>query len=133
MNARQIVLGAVCVVLCLGGCANTGNKSVADATPESIEAQIKVGVTTKSEIQSMFGAPMETNYTDGGLLIWTYRYDDTTALTAETVGSMILTLGLAGAKSEGTRNELVILFDENDVVKRFNMANSPIETGTGIF
>ena len=36
-------------------------------------------------------------------------------------------------KSEGTRTELVILFDENDIVKRFNLSNSPIETGTGIF
>ena len=66
-------------------------------------------------------------------MIWTYRYDNTSALTVETVGSVLLTFGLAGAKSEGTRNELVILFDENDVIKRYNMSNSPIETGTGIF
>jgi hypothetical protein len=51
----------------------------------------------------------------------------------ETVGSVVLTAGLLGSKAKGTRNELVILFDENDVVKRFNMSNSPIEAGTGIF
>ena len=81
----------------------------------------------------MFGSPIETTYTDGGSLIWTYRYDDTTALTPETVASTVLTLGIAGTKSRGTRNELVVLFDENDVVRRFNMSNSPIVIGTGVF
>jgi len=66
-------------------------------------------------------------------LIWTYQYDDTSAFTVETVGSVLFTLGLAGIKSEGTRNELVILFDENDVVKKFNMSNSDVETGTLLF
>jgi hypothetical protein len=121
------------MIMVISGCANSGNKSVEDATPESVGAVLKVGETTKQEVEAIFGPPIETTYTDGGLLIWTYRYDDTSALTVETVGSVLLTLGLAGAKSEGTRNELVILFDENDVIKRYNMSNSPIETGTGIF
>ena len=124
---------AILIAFATVGCANSGNKSVSDATPESVEQILKVGETSKNEVAAVFGPPIETTYTDGGLLIWTYRYDDTSALTVETVGSMLLTLGLAGAKAEGTRNELVILFDENDVVKRYNMSNSPIETGTGIF
>ena len=120
-------------LLVISGCANTGNKSMKGATPASVEAQITIGQTTKEQVQAMFGSPFETKYTDGGMLIWTYRYDDTSALTAETVGSVVLTAGLLGTKARGTRNELVILFDENDVVKRFNMSNSPIETGTGVF
>ena len=81
----------------------------------------------------MFGSPYKTSYTDNGSLIWTYQYDDTSALTPETVGSVLLTLGLAGTKSKGTRNELVILFDEKNIVKKFNMSNSEIETGTILF
>ncbi len=121
------------LALVVAGCANTGNKSIANATPESVETLLKIGETTKEEVTAIFGAPITAMYTDGGLLIWTYRYDDTTALTAETVGSFLFTMGLAGGKSEGTRNELVILFDKNDVVKRYNMSNSPIESGSGIF
>ena len=117
----------------LGACANVGNKSMKGVTPASVEAQLTVGQTTKAEVEAIFGSPYETKYTDGGLLIWTYRYDDTTAFTMETVGSVLLTAGLAGAKAEGTRNELVVLFDEKDVVKRFNMSNSPITQGSGIF
>ena len=99
-------------------------------TEDKVQTTIVAGKTTKAQIQGMFGSPFETSYTDNGALIWKYQYDDTTAFTPETVGSVIFTLGLAGTKSEGTRNELVILFDENHVERKFNMANSDIETGT---
>jgi len=117
----------------LAGCANVGNKSMEGVTEAQIKEAIFAGQTTKSQIQALFGSPIETTYTDGGQLIWKYRYDDTSAMTMETVGSVVLTMGLAGTKSRGTRNELVILFDDNDVVQKFNMSNSPIEAGTGLF
>ena len=81
----------------------------------------------------MFGSPYKTSYTDNGSLIWTYQYDGTTALTPETVESVLFTLGLAVTKSKGTRNVLVILFDEKNIVKKFNMSNSEVETGTILF
>lgn len=134
MTINLKLLSALLIALVtLVGCANAGNKSMKDATPASVEAQLTIGQTTKAQVEAMFGSPYETKYTDGGLLIWTYRYDDTSALTMETVGSVVLTAGIAGTKARGTRNELVVLFDENDVVKRFNMSNSPIEAGTGLF
>ena len=117
----------------MAACANVGNKSVKDITKEEVASSIVVSQSTASQIESRFGSPFESTYTDGGLMIWKYRYDDATALTAETIGSTVLTLGLAGVKTKGTRTELVILFDENDIVKKFNLSNSPIETGTGIF
>ncbi len=115
------------------GCANAGNKSMKDMDQNKIDTMIVEGQTTKQDVQKMLGSPLETNFTDGGLLIWKYYYDDTSALTAETVGSMLLTFGLAGTKAEGIRTELVILFDENDVVRKFNLSESEVEAGTGIF
>ena len=115
------------------GCANVGNASMEDFTEEQANEAIVKGVTTKKEIRAAFGSPIESTFTDGGLAIWKYQYDDTSAFTPDTVGSVILTFGLAGTKARGTRNELVILFDENDIVKQFNMSNSPIEAGTGVF
>ena len=125
-----VVLGFTILIT---GCANSGNKSVKGVSQTQVEQVIVIGETTKQNIQTVFGAPLETTYTDSGLLIWKYQYDDTSMLNLETVASVYLTLGLAGTKSKGTRNELVVLFDENDIVKKFNMSNSPIETGTGIF
>ncbi len=117
----------------ISGCANVGNPKLNGITEVDVQKIIVSGKTTQNEVKAYFGSPFQTSFTDGGLAIWTYQYDDTSALTPETVGSVVLTLGLAGAKSRGTRNELVILFDENKVVKNFNMSNSPIEAGTGVF
>ena len=53
--------------------------------------QITKGVTTKDQVQPMFGSPIKTSYTDNGSLIWTYQFDDTTSLTPQTVGSVLFT------------------------------------------
>jgi len=117
----------------LNSCADVGNKSLKDINSAQVQATLTEGVTTKNQVEAIFGSPIETTYTDSGALIFKYQYDDTTAFTPETVGSVLLTWGLAGTKSKGTRNELVVLFDENEIVKKFNMSNSKIEAGTMIF
>ena len=131
MKKLNIILFGL--MLILAGCAGTGNESLKNATEAQVKKQITIGVTTKDQVQAMFGSPIKTSYTDNGSLIWTYQFDDTTALTPQTVGSIIFTWGLAGTKTKGTRNELVVLFDENNVVKKFNMSNSKINQGTNLF
>jgi len=131
MKKLNIILFGL--MLILAGCAGTGNESLKNATESQVKKQITIGVTTKDQVQAMFGSPIKTSYTDNGSLIWTYQFDDTTALTPQTVGSIIFTWGLAGTKTKGTRNELVVLFDENNVVKKFNMSNSKINQGTNLF
>ena len=115
------------------GCADVGNKSIKNVNTEQAQAVIIEGVTTKQQVNDLFGGPYETTFTDNGEMIYRYQYDDTTAFTPETVGSILLTFGLAGTKTKGNRNELTILFDENDIVKKFNMSNSDIEAGTLLF
>ena len=85
----------------LTGCATTGNESLKGMSEEDVAAIITVGETTKDQVQAIFGSPFQTSFTDGGALIWTFQYDDTSALTAETVGSVLLTMGIAGTKSRG--------------------------------
>ena len=115
------------------GCADTGNKSIKDVSTDQVKAVITIGKTTKEEVNQLFGGPFETSFTDSGETIYRYQYDDTSFFTPETVGSVILTLGLAGVKAKGQRNELTILFDEDDIVKKFNMSNSDIESGSLLF
>ena len=129
MKILVILLATLMVV----GCANTGNKSVKNITTEEVDSKIKVGVTTQEEVRGMFGGALMTSFTDGGLAVWTYQYDDTSAFTKETVASAVLTFGLAGTKSKGTRTRLIILFDEKNIVKNYSISNSPIESGTGLF
>ena len=129
----KVIISLVFLTLFLVSCADVGNKSLKDVDSKQVQAKITEGKTTKSEIESMFGDPFETSFTDGGQLIFKYQYDDATALTAETVGSVIFTLGLLGTKTEGNRNTLTLLFDDNNIVKKFNMSNSKIESGTLLF
>jgi hypothetical protein len=77
----------------------------------------------------MFGSPYETTYTDSGMLIWKFRLDD---LKSDAV-NFIPIVNWFGSSMSGTRKELVILFDENDVVKRSNMSESDVETKTGVW
>ena len=119
--------------LMLVGCANQGSTVLKSITEAEVESKIVVGKTTRDEVRALYGSPLETKYTDSGLEIWTYQYDDTTGLNPENIASAVFTLGLAGSKQVGDRKELVVLFDENNVVKRFNMSKSPVTKGTGIF
>jgi outer membrane protein assembly factor BamE (lipoprotein component of BamABCDE complex) len=130
MNRSFIILISIAL---LAGCANAGNKAVDGLTQADVSKSLVQEKTTKNEVRNLFGSPMETTYTDGGLEIWKYEYVDASAMTAETVGSMLLTFGLAGTKTEGTKYELTILFNDNDTVKKFNMNDSEVQSGTGIF
>ena len=127
------IFSLIFLTLFLVSCADVGNKSLKDVDNKQVQATITEGKTTKSEIEGMFGDPFGTSFTDGGQLIYKYQYDDATAFTPETVGSVIFTLGLLGTKTKGNRNTLTILFDDKNIVKKFNMSNSKIESGTLIF
>tara|TARA_B110000902_G_C13906248_1_gene436411 strand:+ start:92 stop:439 length:348 start_codon:yes stop_codon:yes gene_type:complete len=112
----------------LSGCASTGNQTLKDETELSVAAKVITGQTSAAEIKAMFGSPYETTYTDSGMLIWKFRLDD---LKADAV-NYIPIVNFFGSSMSGTRKELVILFDENDVVKRSNMSESDVKTKTGM-
>ena len=116
-------------ILLMLGCASTGNETLKTESEISVSSKISIGETTAAEIKSMFGSPYESSYTDGGLQIWKFRLDD---MTADAV-NFVPILNLLGSSMSGTRKELVILFDDDDVVKRFNMSESDVQTKSGIF
>ena len=123
----------ICAALILSGCANEGSTVLKKVSEAEVEGKIFVGKTTRDQVRAMYGSPLETSYTDTGLEIWKYQYDDTTGLNVENIASQVLTLGLAGSKHTGDRKELVVLFDEKNIVKRFNMSVSPVTKGKGLF
>ena len=117
----------------LQACASGGNQSLVKSTDASVNGAIIKGETNKSQIESIYGDPLETSFSDSGNLIYKYRYDDASGLNAKTAVSVLFTWGLAGYKMQGTRLELVILFDESNLVKNFNFSTSEVDGGTGIF
>jgi hypothetical protein len=110
-------------------CASTGNQTLKTESEVTITSKVQEGVTTAAEIKAMFGSPYETTYTDGGNMIWKYRLDD---MRSDAV-NYIPIVNWFGSSMSGTRKELVVLFDDNDVVKRVNMSESDVKTKAGIF
>tara|TARA_B100000575_G_C22865111_1_gene505253 strand:+ start:216 stop:602 length:387 start_codon:yes stop_codon:yes gene_type:complete len=126
---RVAVAFVLAIVALMGGCASTGNQTLKTESEISVASKIVVGETSAAEIKSMFGSPFESSYTDGGLQIWKFRLDD---MNADAV-NFIPVVNLFGSSMSGKRKELVILFDDEDVVKRFNMSESDVQTKTGLF
>lgn len=123
------IVAVMFAALFVASCASTGNQTLKTESEVSISSKVQEGVTTAPEIKAMFGSPYETTYTDGGLMIWKYRLDD---MRSDAV-NYIPIVNWFGSSASGTRKELVVLFDDNDVVKRVNMSESDVKTKTGIF
>lgn len=113
------------------GCANKGSTVLKNLSEEQVNSAIVVGKTTRNEVRAMFGSPLETTYTDGGLEIWKYTFEDVTSFNAANMASATLTLGLAGSRVTGRQKELMILYNDDYTVKRFNMSSAPVQRGTG--
>jgi len=119
----------ICSMFILQACASSGSKALRNETESSVQGKLTEGKTTKAEVKQTFGSPLSTSYTDGGLEIWKYEL---AKMHADAVNFIPL-VNLFGSKSSGTKKELTILFDNNDVVKKYNMSESPVATGTGVF
>jgi len=131
MNSHKVIILTL-ISIFLIGCANQGSTVLKKLTEADVNNQIVVGKTTRNEVRARFGSPLETTYTDGGLEIWKYRFEDTTGWNAANVASQTLTLGLAGSRRTGVEKELIILYNDDYTVKRFNMSASPVQRGTGL-
>ncbi|MGF6920347.1 hypothetical protein [Paraburkholderia sp. 40] len=123
--ATAIAAGAIL----LTGCAGVGNDSLRSETESTVSTKIVEGKTTKNEVRSMFGSPMKTEFTDGGLEIWHYEL---TKLHGDAV-NYIPVVNLFGSSASGTKKELVVLFNTDNIVKRFSMSESDVSRKTGIF
>jgi hypothetical protein len=133
MNKYKNIIAILFLSVLVTNCASGGNQSLVGQEPTQVESKIVKGKTTQSEVIAMYGDPMETSFTAAGTMIYNYRYDDASGLNAKTAASVLFTWGLAGYKMEGTRLELVVLFDEDNVVKNYNFSTSEVDGGTGLF
>ena len=113
----------------LSGCAGVGNEKLRAESESTVSQKIVEGKTTKAEIRAMFGSPLKTSFTDGGLEIWNFEF---TKVSADAV-SYIPLVGLFGSSASGKKKELVLMFDQNSVVKRYSMSESDVSQKTGIF
>ncbi|SHE75015.1 SmpA / OmlA family protein [Modicisalibacter ilicicola DSM 19980] len=129
MKKLACAIVVTAAALTLAGCASSGNQSLKNETEYTVSAKITEGVTTQAEVREMFGSPMETSFTDGGSEIWEYSLAD----MKSDVVNFIPVVNLFGSSASGTKKDLTVLFDENDVVHRYAMSSSDVSTKTGLF
>ncbi len=94
------LFSAMLITLVLAGCGSTGKNF-----PVLHIGEIQNGVTTQSQILDWFNLPWKEGMRNGDP-IWTYQFDSWSAV--------------GDAKSK----ELVILFDQKNVVKAYRYASN---------
>lgn len=114
--------------LALAGCASVGNQQLRHETQESLAQKIEKGVSSKADVQARLGSADSTSFTDAGNEIWTYRHIKS---TAKAINYIPVANWFAGGANQDKR-ELVILFDENGIVKNYTYSATQGEVRTGV-
>lgn len=125
----RLILIALTVNIAACATGSTGNESLRNESEAAIQKKLSEGKSTKQQVRSMFGSPLKTNFTDGGLEIWTYEFKN---VSADAV-AYIPIVNMFGATASGTKKELVILFNRDGIVQRFSMSESEVKDKTGLF
>lgn len=127
---RAVVLSSLLLVaMGLVACASPGNESLRDESETSVQNKMVEGKTSKAEVRSMFGEPLHTGSTEAGLEVWTYEFK---GMSADGVSYVPVVNWFAGTAS-GTKKQLVVVFDEQSLVKRYAMNESEVTENTGAF
>ena len=112
----------------LVGCASVGNESMRNENSQSIDSKITKGTTTKEQIRSTFGNADKTSFTDSGNEIWTYVLSKATSKAI----NFVPIVGLFTGGADVEKKELVILFDQNSIVKNYTFSETKTEVKRGI-
>lgn len=121
----------IAILMCAGllfGCASTGNVAIKEETEQTMQTKIIEGKTTKSEVRKMFGAPLNTTFTDGGNEIYRYSFSQTQSKGI----NFIPVVSMFKSGQRGTEKNLTIMFDDKSIVKRYSLDESAIDTSVGI-
>ena len=111
------------------GCASTGNEKLRAESEATVVTKLTEGRTTMAEVRSMFGAPMNTSFTDGGSVIWNDAFSN---VSLDAI-SYVPIVNLFGGTVSGEKKELAVRFDEAGVVKRYALNTSDVKNKSGLF
>lgn len=117
------------MAIALVGCVSSGNNAISSLNAAQIAAMIDDGKTSKSEIRAQFGDPSNIDINLDGSEKWSYKH-------IKSAANLMNFIPFAGAFKSGTNNtskELVVLFDQNDIVKKHAFSASSGETNIGLF
>jgi outer membrane protein assembly factor BamE (lipoprotein component of BamABCDE complex) len=120
---------SVLITLCffLNGCSTDGTRALKDESHASIHAKIQEGTTTKNQVILALGTPSDTSFTETGQEILKYEFTRYTPKLRNFIPYNFFSLG-----QNGDRKEVVILLDEQGIVKKLVMNEAKVEKRFGI-
>lgn len=129
MKISHVLIGSFLTVTLLGGCASTGNRVLKSETEKTVSTKLQQGKSTKTQVKKLYGDPTTTSFTDAGNEVWKYTFED---VTGDAV-NYIPVVNWFGSSFSGSKKELTILFDKDDIVQRFSMVDSDVKRKSGVY
>ena len=120
-----LALGAALLAGCVGGATfpEEQEKATSPLTAGNVTLQLKKGETTKDEVLKTFGSPNIVTKNRAADEVWNYNRMNFTTRVGADAGTLIHVWGSRRAVSTATTKsfDLMITFDENDVVKDYSI------------
>jgi outer membrane protein assembly factor BamE (lipoprotein component of BamABCDE complex) len=123
------LLPIVALLSCmLAACVSVGNESIADATYDSVAANLRKGITTQADVRKVYGDPLKTSFKSNGFESWEYEF---TRMQSRPT-NFIPYVNLVHSGADGEKKSLVIFFDKRKVVQDYTMSASKVEMSQGL-
>lgn len=130
MNKVVAVSVMMVSVLMMSGCAvKTGNETLGKLDKAQLEQGIIKGKSTKDDVKAMLGDPDKTDFDNNSLEKWTYIH---VRKDLKAVNYIPVANWFAHGTNDTTKT-LVVLFDDNGVVKNYINSDAHGETKGGLF
>jgi len=133
---KLIAFGFLVSCIFLVGCETTNTTPVSTKNPSlthgNVQMNVKVGVTTKTEVLEIFGAPNITTVDGSGREVWTYQRaaQVSESKSSDSYWTVILLGGLGGSSqasgvsTSSSMITLIIKFNEEQIVSDFRSRSS---------
>ncbi|MDD3450944.1 outer membrane protein assembly factor BamE [Sulfurimonas sp.] len=122
MLVATLILGSGCAV-------KTGNETLGAIEKSEIDTKIVKGKSTKQDVKTLLGDPDKTDFDNNSLEKWTYLH---TRKDAKFVNYVPVANWFVAGTNDTTKS-LVIVFEENGIVKNFITSDAKGETKGGLF
>ncbi len=129
MKSKIVGLAILVGLVSMTGCAGkSGNENLGKMETSQIEAGITKGKSTKADVKTMLGDPDKTDFDNNSLEKWTYIHvrSDLKAVNYVPVVNWFV------RGTNDTTKSLVVIFDENGVVKNYINSDAKGETKAGL-
>jgi len=126
MAIRSGLLGAI--LFAVAGCASTGNEVLKNHDAAAVNTMIVDNKTTREEVLAIYGTPTVSSFLNEKNEMWTYRWARATAQ-----GQNFIPVVGAFVRGYDTRKkELVIVFNEHNIVARHTMVDTTNTVKSGL-